>query len=301
MRRWLGVAAVLFLLSCSTLRDDPSIPATSADFYTAEAVLNGERFRGVKIVSVEKGQSLASLDLKIQGLFSGTVKIDSENCFLNESVRYEKSSLVKVHLRGEAEQSCVISYVVSPQYPRQTSQAVVVHSFKGAVAIKVREQGEPWIGRSVVMPVGSKALLELDLREENPVRVIFSGCGVEYSARLHPEEGWVNVPVEDFVSENQGLCVASGLVLSTEYEDLFLDVLVVRHDPNFVDLPKPAVEFKGEEVCVSADPVVSFLMTDSGETNCTEKCFKSPKYIRGVTVKGRSFVGEVKDGSIEWK
>jgi hypothetical protein len=91
------------------------------------------------------------------------------------------------------------------------------------------------------------------------------------------------------------------LVISSEYEDLYLDILIVRHSPEFVDLPRPAVSFKGDQVCVSADPVVSFLMTDSKESNCTEKCFKSPKYIRGVTVKGRSFLGEIKDGAVEWK
>lgn len=302
MFRWLGIVLFLFIVSCTTLRTDPSIPATDAGFPSAEGVVGGERFRGIKIVSVKEGQSLADLDFKIQGLFSGTVKIDSMNCQLDESVRYQNSSLVEVPLSGSATRSCVVNFLVSPEYPRQQSQAVVVHGFKGALAIRVLKEDEAWIGKEVVLPVSSDRLVKLDLRETSPVRVIFFGCGIEYSEKLYPEEdGSVEIPLSEIASQTQSLCVASGLVISSEYEDLMVDVIVARHSGSFVDLSKPNVTFDEDKVCITADPVVSFLMTDKESSNCTKKCFKGVKLIRGVTVKGRSFVGEIKDGEVQWK
>jgi len=301
MRRWLGVVFLVLIASCATLREDPSKPAVESDFYTAEGLVQGERFRGTKIISVEKGQLLTSIDFKIQGLFSGAVKIDSNNCRLNTAVRYKDSALVPVPLNGVADKSCVVTFLVTPEYPRQRNQAVVVHGLKGALAIKVREPSDAWIGREVVLPVSGEKTLEFDLRENFPVQVFFDGCGISYSAVLAPQDGVIRIPVNDISVRSQGLCVASGIVVSQEYEDLFLDIVVARHSDDFIDLPKPVVRFDGSKICLSSDAVVSFLMSDKESSNCTSKCFSSTSLVRGVTVKGRTFVGEVKGGTVEWK
>lgn len=301
MTRWLGFVFVLFVLSCSTIRVDPSVSATGAGFPTAEGVVLGERFRGLRVVSVQRGQSLADLGFKIQGLFSGTVKIDSANCQINETVRYSESELIPVLMDKPATLSCVISFLVSPEYPNQKNNPIVVSSFKGALAIRVLD-GEAWMGKSLVVPNTSDEMLVLDLKEQNPVRAVFYGCGIEYSEKLYPEEdGTVLVRLNDLMVNTETTCVLSGLIISSEYEDLLIDVFVARHSDSFIDLPKPVVKFKKDKLCVEADPTVSFIMTDKQTSNCLEKCFDNPSFIRGVTVKGRSFLGVVKDGGIEWK
>jgi hypothetical protein len=296
----LGVFLFLFLVSCATLREDPSMPATDADFHTAEAIVRGERFRGIKIVSIKKGEPLSSLDLKIQGIFSGSVKVNSSNCGIDKFVSYRNSEQVQVDISGAAISSCIITFYVSPQY---NSKFSVTYGMKGILAVRVLEEDQPWLGRAISVASSGRANIFLDLREQLPVRVVLSGCGVEYKKTIEPDaSGNVVIPVEEISLNRKDRCIASGYVVSEEYETLYFDFLIIRHDADFIDLPKPSVVVLNDRrVCVYADSSVSFIMTESSFSNCNQACFSDPKIIRGVTNKGRTFLGEMKNGNVEWK
>lgn len=289
--------AALFCLgaSCSVgLRPDHSIPAVEAGYPTAEASVFGQSFRGVNIVSAPKGMPLSDLKLEVHGYFQGTVRVDSENCQISLSVRYDKTGPVKIDLPGVLEKNCIFGFVVSPELPDQKSSAEIVHSLKGILAVRIDDKPDlAWIGARAVFPKGFT--FNLDLPLPDPPILYLVGCGKNVS------QAKSRVVVSDLV--NGRSCVLTGFAAYGLNPDVLIDILAIKYAEGFVEVSKPSVSFAADDrLCVQADESVSFIWFDDRLFRGSFACYAASAgtVIRGLTVKGRGFVGVVKeDGAVD--
>ncbi len=280
--------------SCSMrLRPDSSVPAIEAGYPTAEASVFGERFRGLNIVSAPKGMPLSDLNFTVHGYFRGTVRVDSENCQISHSVRYDQTGPVKVELPGVLEKNCIFGFVVSPELPDQQSNSQIVHSLKGVLAVRIDDKPDlAWLGSRAVFQKGFS--FHLDLPLPDPPILYLVGCGKTVS------QSKSRVMVSDLVDGRS--CVLTGFAAYGVEPDVLIDILAIKYSEGFVEVPHPSVSWTGDDkMCVYADEAVSLLWFDGVLFNGSSGCFRASAgtVVRGLTVKGRGFVGVVSERGLD--
>jgi len=307
--------ALLFLLllvtGCSHLRPDPvAIPAIEAGYPTVEILACGQRWNGLAVCSVNKGEPYSGIGLKIQTYFEGTVAIDAKNCDIDLAppLSYENSELISVKLPELANKNCVISVTVSPKYPKEESQDIKVYSYRGHIAIRVIDDGANWEGEAYKVTGNFRAEMGVFVGTQTQVRVVASGCGRNiYDETLPSPGGHLTIPIHDIVSPNLDVetCVIEGFIRDPQYEDILFNIIVSKYDERFVPLPTPVVEIKGQDqIRIKGDEAVSIVSLNNKYEVDMEHKFEfnpaKPNVIRVLTVKARSVIGVWKANSWEW-
>lgn len=301
----LFIASLLLLAACTHLQTDSSVSAIGAGYHTAEFRVKDEIYHGLGIVSVIQGSSLADIGLKVQGYYSGTIRVDSEDCQIHSSASYSNFDLIPIALTGVADKSCIVSVVVSPVYPAQNHSPVEVFGFQGHFGIKVLKAGEDWVGSTEKVTGHFSKELNFNVGGDGLVRGVFTGCGIDFDKALPLENGILKLNLSDLVKfDPVSTCVIEGVIISPIYKDLLVSIVVAQYSSNFVPLPLPVITMTPGKVAVTGDATVSVVGLDQAHYFSTHRTFNladttGPHLIRILTVKGRSVLCSLKKG--EWQ
>jgi hypothetical protein len=270
------------------------MPAIDAGYDSAEIHVGGKIFNGLAMISIEEGQDLSKLGAEIQTFYAGTISMESRDCGITVSPqRYSGSEAVVIPISGPASHNCLITATVSPEYPHQGSQAIQVFSFRAYLAIRVLKHGESWVGLEKKVSGDFSSPVTLDVGGSGPVRAVFSGCGTSFDKSLPLSDGKLTVELNQLVKQ-QGHCVLEGVVISPDYQDLLVNILVSNYDPKFIPLSAPMVQIQNGDVLVTGDPSVSVIALDQKLKMNDHGKFKfdptAHHVVRMLTVKGRSVI-----------
>jgi hypothetical protein len=171
-----AIVALLVLSGCSgKLRPDLAFAPIDSGYPSAELYVEGNLQNGLAICALEEGEPLSKCGIAVQGYYSGVVRMDSEACGLSRSVQYQNSQLIKIDLTGPAKKNCMIAVTVSPEYPGEQDQAIVIKSLRGYVAIRVGSKGD-WEGFTAKKTANFSHVLKIRAIDKT-ARVVISGCG----------------------------------------------------------------------------------------------------------------------------
>lgn len=298
------LVAFLWLTACAgNLKPDPVPGAIDSGYPTAEILACGKRTVGLAICTIAQGDPLETLGIRVQGYYKGVVKIDSEACSIHTAQRYDNSSTVKAPISGPATKECAIDFVVSPEYPKDTSSGLVIQSLKGRVWIRVIPPGSSHFGLNTKIRQGLNAFLDIPYSDTTPTRVVFRGCGASYDKTLTPANGKLRVALHDlrnmFRVED---CIFEGAVMGRT--PIRVTWQVWSYSEKFLPLSIPTTRISGGKLYVKAEAAVSVIALDRDYsiTNETEFDFDPSRshVLRLATVGGRIMIGEW-NGSWTWK
>lgn len=301
------VLILVFAIGCGQrLRPDPEmLSAITANYPTAEFRACGNLWHGLGICVLEEGDSLENLSFAIQGYYEGTVRIDSGDCEVAASYNYLDNGFIKNVLRGTIHRSCVITFTVSPEYPREEKTGIVTSGFRGHLRIKMVPKGSYSKVGVFRIPQTFKKTWTLGVGETDPVDVYFEGCGVSFHRQFTPNQSkQINLQLADLFSGEPRTCVLEGVVRSKKYKDLLLSAIVSVYYDNFNPLPLPVTTFKSKHLEIDGDEAVSVVSVGSEFILNNKHKFKIDKkeIVRLLTSKGRSVIGVVNPdtGEIQW-
>lgn len=296
MKKW--VLFLFFFSGCvGHLHQDPSLPAISSEYPTAEFRLKDKVYHGLGIVPVVDGSDLSALGLSVQGYYTGTVRIDSTDCGISVSQQYTNFQLIPIPLSGIAHNNCVISVVLNPSYTAQSNDPIEVFGFKGTFAIRVIRAGDSWVGSVHKVTGNFTDLLKMSVGGTGLVRAVFTGCGINYDQNVALDnQGFLTIGLDQLVAKNaKTACILDGVIISPVFQDLLVNAIVSQYDPSFSPLPIPSMTLKGSTLTISGDDAVSVVGFDVTHKVSSSASFRSfdpsiSHIIRAFTVKGRSVV-----------
>lgn len=296
-----------------TIRPDPVLPA---NYPTAEFSACGTRWHGLGECLIKKGQPLDSLDLSITGYAQGSILVTSEKCDIYDLFRYSAWGDVVYPLGGSASESCLLTFVVLPEYPGEAKAGVPIRSFRGSLWVRVAEDDTEVQmfatklreGQDATIAVKTpRAMLQEFRHGDNAVSVKFWGCGTTFSERLPVVDGQVTVAFSKLFPDlkpTSTRCVLSGRI--DESPRIYITWMVWQFGEKYVPLSEPAVSFSDDTLIVDADPDASVIMLDTNVKYNTKVKFKKfdrklPHMLRVLTTGGRSVVGEWDGKEFQWK
>lgn len=274
---------------------DPSPPAAASNYPTAEFRVQGKLFHGLGEIALKKGEPLANVDLKVQGYFGGTIRVDSGFCHLRKSVQYSGMELVPIELEGSAKESCILDITVTSIYPSDIDQTTLVYELKGQLLVKVLQDQRPFVLSSSKVQQGTDTNLYVPVDGKmGSVDVVFRGCGFAYEDTVPINDGeamisarWVGGP------EPMKRCVHEGFIDAPgEIKRVSWNIWIYAKD--FAPLPLPRLDFNGEILEVFGDPAVAAIIFDDDYDLGSKGRFRLEQdedhTLRLLTVKGRSVV-----------
>lgn len=274
---------------------DPSPPAAASNYPTVEFRAQGKLFHGLGEVALKKGEPLSNMELKVQGYFGGTIRVDSGFCHLRKSVQYSGMELVSIGLEGKATETCMIDITVTSVYPDDIDSTTLVYELKGQLLVKVIPDERPFFLSSSKVQQGTDTNLFVPVDGlTGSVEVVFRGCGFSYEDTVPINDGeatisarWVGGP------EPLRRCLHEGFVDAPgEIKRVSWNIWVFAKD--FAPLPLPRLEFTGEILRVEGDPAVAAVIFDDDYELGPRGTFRLDQdlehTLRLLTVKGRSVV-----------
>jgi len=299
----MGIYLIAFILvvslgSCGhKLHQDPQgLTAVQAEYPSAEFSACGKLWHGIGVCSLVEGQPLSKLGLEIQGYYNGSVKIDSSDCNTHMDLPYENSGKIQDFLKGVAKKSCVITFTVSPEYPRQRKQPLAVSGFRGHLRIKVLKAGDSWIGKVFRFPENTLKEWKLNVNETSSVELHFRGCNKSIDLVAAPNaDGIVTLPIHSLIDGQPQTCVVEGLLQSKTYKDLLITIVISNYYSAFKELNLPKVTVVKRGLTISAEPATS-VVSVGGQFAIDNKAtfevdLSEEHVVRALTVKGRSIIG----------
>jgi len=298
------ILALIFLAGClGALRPDQSMPSLGSGYPSVEFTLESKNYHGLGLIAVPAGTDLSSLHLLAQGVGSGEMRMDSEDCELGVSQAYTEFAQVRVPLSGPASRNCLITVTVSPHFPQQAKTPIEVFGFRGTFAIRVIQPGESWVGSTHKVSGNFSHTLSYHVGGSGKVRAVLTGCGVSFDESVElDEKGILHLELASLVHiPDKTTCVLEGVVISPVYKNLLINELVASYDPAFTPLSYPAISLEGRKLKINAPTSVSVLGFD-GHYQFTDtlqiKKFDptQPHRLNAFTVKGRSVLCEFAAG-----
>ena len=284
--------AWILLVSCkSALKPDMVPSASDSGYPTVEINACNTSFLGIGICKVIPNDELADLNISVQGYYKGTLQVDG--CDLHQTIKYENHSKIKIPLSGQVKKSCIIDFVLSPEYPDETKSQLVIHSLKGRLRIQMVYAGIPYISESVKVKQNIEHYFTIPMYEGEVVKTYISGCDAEFNKM---GQGPLIIPLSSlklipFVTT----CIYEGIIISLRYPTrLTWQVWSYRDD--FEPLPIPVVSFANDHINIKADKSVSIISVDDEYKIADHGSFNFRRdkehTIRLITVKGRVLIGK---------
>lgn len=281
------------------LRPDTTMLATKANYPTAEIHACGQRFVGIGICPIVRGSAIT---VGVQGYYQGSVRIDSQRCNLAVSQRYAGSGEIKQTITPT--DSCLIDFVVSPEYPREDKSGLVIGSLKGRLYVKVLDPGNSYQTLVSKIPVGTSAVFAIRTPETTDTRVVFRGCDTGFDKTVTLTGGTLPVTSSELLDVKTPVsCVFEGVALGVVPARLGWQAW--WYDPAFNPLPTPAVTINGNKIKVVGDPGVSIIALNQKYVIDREATFKNfdptkPNILRLLTVGGRLALGQWNGKEFVW-
>lgn len=284
---------------------DPSPPAAASNYPTAEFWAQGQLFHGLGEISLKKGEPLSKIQLRVQGYFGGTIRVDSGFCHIKKSSNYDGMELVNFPLEGAAKESCLLDIVVSVIYPKGVDSTTLVYEMKGQLFLKVLTDDKPFMLSSSRIPDRSDSSLFVPVDGMGgAVQVIFKGCGFEYIDSVAVNDG------EAIVSARS---VSGGAPMEKCLHEGFISTLtgvkrvswnIWYYAKGFAPLPLPKLQFAGEYLRVAGDFATAAIILDDNYKLVYAAVFKldptEDHILRLLTVKGRSVLCQWFPARMEW-
>jgi hypothetical protein len=289
------------------IKPDPSLPAVEANYPTAEFYACGQHFHGLGICRVDPSQSLDQIDFKIQGYYQGTIRVYSTNststCDFDEVISYVGNQLISVSIPGIASPGCTVGFVVSPSYPNQENQDIVVRSFVGFLRIRGVETKTSWHGDVIGVVESGKAKISIPTSDAGQVSVAVEGCGISVRKTVTISAAAVNFTLDDLgIASFPRNCVLEGVILGKQ--QIVFSEFVSIYSKNFVPLAVPAISVAAGKIYINADDAVSVLSLDDLFTidSSWSVSFDStePHILRALTAAGRSVIGDYDPLTQRW-
>lgn len=306
-KKTLIVSSLFFLLSCVTvLQKDPVMYAVKANYPSIPFEACNQSWLGNGVCKIRKGENLNYIGLSIDTYFKGTIRIISNICGIDETYRYEKTTVVEYEFKGIAEESCIVSFLVSPEYPTDPDQDIIRGSFKGHLLIKVTN--DEWSGYASKVRVGGSDKIIVPVRRLGSGRIVLNGCGVNYDHHFLAVDHMIEIELSDVAPNIQEqTCIMDGAVI-IETDVVRVSWLVSVYNADFVPLSIPIVKVKKKffkrKLYVEAETSVSFIMLDYkhdvGFTGKFRFKEKEEHELRLITVGGRAVYGKYKNGEWTW-
>jgi hypothetical protein len=299
--------AVLFLASlsgCGHLNPDictadgkPCLPSIQGNFPTAEFSACGQDRFGLGVCPIKVGAAYDAVNLEIQTYYNGTARVVSENCFVDDGFSYGGSQRVRYRLQGNAGPVCLVSFVVSPTYPRQKRQSLVIHSFKGHLAmIPVAERYGAFYGFTSHVQEGEAVQVQIPVTTEaRSIQAKVRGCGINLDPVLTVED---HKAILELRKLRPDLAVQTCIILAEladQDKPTLTAWLVAGYSINFNRLQIPRVTIVKKSLEVEAAAGVSIIALDSDWSIGNHGGFswdaKTCHTLRLLTIAGRSALG----------
>lgn len=269
--------------------------ASQANYPTAEFVACGKAWHGLGTCFLKRGELLDSVGLAIQGYNRGTIRFVSQDCFIDETLRYENNQRVRIGLSGVSNQSCLLSFVVTPEFDPGQTEGVIIRSFKGHLWLAVREKEDVSVEFISKTPEGGDAEIRIPVGSPGLHRVVFRGCDVGFDEAVEAIDGTISIRLQQVIpSIGLKRCILQGGVEDSD-RNKFITWMVWGYDKNFVPLPIPVIEIYKNRISIIGDPNVSVISLDEEWKLKNIARFKfdpmTPHVVRLLTVGGRSVFG----------
>lgn len=282
----------LLLTGCgASLKPDPNPYAVLSNVPTAEFEACGSKAQGLKICTLERGRPLNDVGLAVQGYYRGTVRVTSAACGIDQTYRYDKSSLDQVFLTGVVREECLIAIVVAPEYPRERKSAVEIGTLEAFVWVKPVSRDDAHLKYISVIPSDYTARISIPSKSG---RVIMRGCDADVNEQVNAIDGSVTLSLSMLPARGMGRCVYEGAIV-TEDKTQWFTWLVWKHSKLYVPASIPVIEEKGGKLLVVADAATTVLSLDSEAKIAAAAKFSFdpavPHILRALTVAGRNMIG----------
>jgi hypothetical protein len=309
MRAFLSIFALILLASCGgQLVADPASSAFESNYPTAEFTACGETHHGLGVCLIKNGEPLNKIQLKIQGYFEGSIKVTSPDCDITspQTQRYSNSGKVEIKFDGEMVSSCIVEFVVLPEYPDEEDDRIETFNLKGILYIK--EDKGTTITDSLKVKQGFDKTLNLNIGGgDGQARLAFFGCDSSRNIIADVRAGRISIKLSQITSsQNQRSCVINGGIRFNS-KRIRVTYLVSFYSDLFNPLSTCSLDTSKRKVKVLCPPEVSVVsINDKFKVNRkgTFK-YKRKRYniFRAITVKGRSVLAVWKpnEGSWLWK
>jgi len=249
----------------------------------------------------EKGKTFS---FQVQGYYEGRVRVESTACGMDKAIQYKDSALLTFSVK--VTRDCLFAITITPIYPPQPHQEIVVWPIIGFVAVKALDKGEAWAGTTRKTSNWSATNnWMVKSGDTQPVRVQLNGCG-NYDKQITPVNGVLTMNLKDaWTGWAQDICVLDGVAISPVFQNLFLNVLGTGYNPRFYPLPLPKITYDDENrIWITADPAVSLISLDRQYEFSTHAAFwfdsTKPHILRLLTVKGRTVFGTYHPSGRKW-
>lgn len=284
------ILIVVLLAGCS-YRLHPDLSEVSADqhYPTAEFYASRQKFFGVGVVALTKGDPLSNLDFAVRGHLDGTVRVDSERCGVHKSITYKNNQDVGIHVEGVVRSSCIFDITVIPVFPGQKEQGIRTYELRGQLLMKALEPGEQWFGMATKVRVGEDDLMTVPFSGKGAG--MFSGCGNKFK-KVSVSRGTFYLTLSEFFNEpREGSCVIEGVVVDGS-EVVKATWLVWSHGQKFTPLPHPYIEPVLGGFYIQGDPAVSIIVFDGNTCVGNRSTYFADKSeyhnLTMLTTKGRA-------------
>lgn len=286
-------AAFLLLASCKSnnLRPDTaSISAIDANYPTVEFSAKENLYHGYGIVQINPGESL---DVKIQGYYSGSIRLDGQCLPEKIDKAYDTNQVISITVRPT--KSCFLRVVMTSVYGKN-KEPVTVYPILGYLAVKVADTtSHDWHVEARRRKSGVSTKVYLGVGGDGSSKVIADGCGkrFEFEAEIHG--GIVVLDLKDLVQKDT--CILEGYATSNQYAPLRFSILSVTYNKTYPELSHPKVVIlKNGKLWIQAEESVSILSFDKEYyfmNDITVQKFdpNSSHIIRAITAKGRTAIG----------
>lgn len=300
--KWLLMGVFMLLAGCETLRDDNSVPAVRSNYPTAEFSACGKVFHGLGACPIYPGQNPNSIGFYIQGYYSGSIRVFSAECGLDRTVTYSNSERVVFDLPNNIDKSCLIDFSVSPEYPQQDKNAVVVYGLSGQLFLKVVLPGEDWVWVSNRFPKNSFEYVTVPMVGSEARVVMYSKlCETNFDKVLPIVRGQIELSTDD-IRLYEDKCVLNGVMINDRKR--YFTWMSYRHAKEFVPLGIPKIELNGDKLSVVGDSAVAVVSLNEKYELGNTASFKFNRLrtniLRLLTVKGRSVIGIWENGVWTW-
>lgn len=300
------LAFALILTGCgSQLVDDSALPAFESNYPTAEFSACGELHHGLAVCQLNAGDAFSKVDLRIRGYYQGTVKVSSLDCPIvsPEVQRYQDSREVKIEFDGNFETSCVIEFVVLPEYPRETNDDIQTYNLKGLLYIK--ENKGPAINGTLKHKVGLDRVITLNIGGgDGQAELAFFGCNSSGPIDVSVSNGRFSFKLSDVTNINEvRSCVLNGGIRFKD-KRIRITYLASFYEDDFTPLPTCSLDTRRRKVRVNCPRQVSIISVNDEYKLKRESSFRIDKdernVFRAVTVKGRSVLAVWNPQRQEW-
>lgn len=297
---------IMISTSCCTghLNDDPSQPAISANYMTAELITCGKRSLGTATCGARLGDEV---ELKVQGIYQGEMRAVSTACNLDKSLSYSMNELVSFKF-PLINKRCLVTVTVFPDYPISMRNDVVVYGLRGVVAFRSQEGTDFYMHTQQTGDTTIHQTLRVPVKAQDKATVVLGGCGMPTSQKtLDVIQGAVSIPLQDYINlESANSCILDGFLLTGEDDITFLG-LYSKFAATFSPLPIPELlaDPIKETLAVRALKNVSLIVLDDRVTVASAVKLKKVNFgiahiLRLYTSKGRSLIGEWDPQKGEW-